>query len=112
MTAEVIGELAASGVIVMFVMSLLKDVGRAWATQVKRAAAVLLAGAATALVVGASELGWDTFTDYEGLKLFVGAWSIAYTSMQVNYSGWFETTRLNMGLEATGAKAQSDVIEY
>ena len=100
--ATVIGEAVAGGAIVMFAMSWLKDIGKIWNAQIKRIVALVLAGGITALTFGGnSDLGWNTFESLDGWKIYIGAWGIAYTSMQANYAGWFKGTRVETGLASS-----------
>lgn len=104
-----IGEAAAGGAIVMFVMSFIKNIGGQWPLQVIKGVAWILAGASTAIVIGGNpELGWSTFETITGVTFFFGAWQIAYATMQTLYKGAFQGSRLETGLSATFVKDVHD----
>lgn len=96
---EVLGQAAMTGGILPLVMSLIKDVGMAWPSQVKRLVAFVLAGAAAIVTIGTNiDYGWD---DVGNVNLLAGVWAFVYATMQTTYAGFWKDTRLESGLAAS-----------
>lgn len=103
---EVLGQAAMTGGILPLAMSLIKDIGTVWSTQVKRAVAFILAGLAAATTIGANpDYGWSEVANF---NLLAGVWAFVYTTMQATYAGFWKDTRVEAGLSASLARNTHD----
>jgi len=87
---------AVVGIVLPLAISLLKNVGATWNTQLVRAFAFALAAAAAVIQTGA-ELGWSNLD----VNIILGSFTIIYTLAQSTFKGLWEGTKIETALAST-----------
>jgi hypothetical protein len=98
-TLDLVGISAVIGVLLPYLTSLLKNIGRTWPTQWVKIMAFALAGASALIVVGAQE-GWTSLD----INMILGSFTVIYALAQTTYKGLIGGTKVEQILATTLTK--------
>lgn len=87
---------AVVGIVLPLLISLLKDVGRTWPTQVVKAFSFVLAVVAAVIQTGA-DLGWTELD----INTIFASFTVIYVLAQTTYKGLWEDTKIETALAST-----------
>lgn len=95
-TLDLVGLSAVVGVLLPYLTSLLKNIGRTWPVIWVKVMAFSLAGVSALIVVGAQE-GWSTLD----INMILGSFTVIYALAQTTYKGLIGGTKVEQVLAST-----------
>lgn len=93
---DLVGLSAVVGVLLPYLTSFLKNIGRTWPVIWVKVMAFALAGASALIVVGAQE-GWTSLD----INMILGSFTLIYALAQTTYKGLIGGTKVEQVLAAT-----------
>jgi hypothetical protein len=100
-TLDLVGVSAIVGLLLPYLTSLLKNVGRTWPTMWIKVMSFVLAGVFAFVTVGAQE-GWNSFD----ANMILGSFTVIYALAQTTYKGLIGGTKIEQALASTLNKDQ------
>ncbi len=95
-TLDLVGISAVIGVLLPYLTSLLKNIGRTWPTQWVKIMSFALAGVFAFVTVGAQQ-GWTSLD----INMILGSFTVIYALAQTTYKGLIGGTKIEQVLAST-----------
>ncbi len=92
-TLDLVGVSAVVGLLLPYLTSFIKNIGRSWPAIWVKVMAFSLAGVTATIVVGAQE-GWDSLS----VNMILGSFTVIYALAQVTYKGLIGGTKVEQVL--------------